>query len=288
MAAARHVDPERPEPERAGSAIEQRPEHAGRVEPRHAQPVDRAVGRHQRAGVTVREERVVGDRRKRRRRCGASAWTAAAPVRRGASSASAVVAARALLGLGRAHDATHGPCQRPYPLSSRSASSGPHEPGAYACTGGGCSSSGIMIRQVSSTLSCRVKGALSPSSAAQSTSYGVGPFAALLGELHVERDLLRSALVAPGSVEDQPDAGDRVELDHELAPTGARRRGRREEAEPRRAAEHEPDLGLGDRESLAGADEPRNAGPAPVVDLEPHRRVRLGGRSRTRPRLMSR
>ena len=69
--AARHVDPERAEPERARATIEQRPEHAWRVEPRDAQPVDRAVGRDQRAGVAIRQERVVGDRRERRRRRGA-------------------------------------------------------------------------------------------------------------------------------------------------------------------------------------------------------------------------
>ena len=71
VAAARDVDPERTEAERAGAAIEQRPEHARRVELRNAQPVDRAVGRDQRAGVAVRQERVVGDRRERRRRRGA-------------------------------------------------------------------------------------------------------------------------------------------------------------------------------------------------------------------------
>ena len=64
----RHVDPERPEAKRARLAVEQRAEHAGRVEARNAEPVDRAVGRDQRAGVAVREERVVGDRRERRGR----------------------------------------------------------------------------------------------------------------------------------------------------------------------------------------------------------------------------
>ncbi len=65
-ARGRHVDAERPEPKRPGLAIEQRAEHRGSVEAGHAQPVDRPVGRHERAGVTVREERVVGDRRERR------------------------------------------------------------------------------------------------------------------------------------------------------------------------------------------------------------------------------
>ena len=67
----RHVDAERREAEVARLAVEQRAEHAGRVERGHAQPLDRAVGRHERAGVAVGQERVVGDRRERRRRRGA-------------------------------------------------------------------------------------------------------------------------------------------------------------------------------------------------------------------------
>ena len=39
--------------------------------------------------------------------------------------------------------------------------------------------------------------------------------------------------------------------------------------------EHDADLGLGHREALPGADEERHARPAPVLDLEPQRRVRL-------------
>ncbi len=61
--AGRVVDAERPEPEGARLSVEQRAEHARRVEARHAQPVDCPVGRHQRARVAVREEGVVGDRR---------------------------------------------------------------------------------------------------------------------------------------------------------------------------------------------------------------------------------
>ncbi len=60
------VDPERTQPEGAGLTVEQRAEHARRVETRHAEPVDRAVRRDQRAGVAVGQERVVGDRRERR------------------------------------------------------------------------------------------------------------------------------------------------------------------------------------------------------------------------------
>ena len=74
---------------------------------------------------------------------------------------------------------------------------------------------------------------------------------ALLGELHVEGDLLGPAARRRVRVDDQPDAGDRVELDHELALDRRAVPDRREEAEPRRTAEHQPQLGLGDRQALA-------------------------------------
>ena len=61
------VDAERPELEEPGLAVEQAGEDAGRVEARHAEPVDRPVRSDQRTRVAVREERVVGDRRERRR-----------------------------------------------------------------------------------------------------------------------------------------------------------------------------------------------------------------------------
>ena len=48
-------------------AVEQVAEDARSVKPRHAQPIDRPVWRHQRTGVAIGQERVVGDRRKRRR-----------------------------------------------------------------------------------------------------------------------------------------------------------------------------------------------------------------------------
>ena len=48
--------------------------------------------------------------------------------------------------------------------------------------------------------------------------------------------------------------------------------------------EDEPQLGLRRRQALAGADEERHAGPAPVLDLEPQRGVRLGRRVRRRRR----
>ena len=46
--------------------------------------------------------------------------------------------------------------------------------------------------------------------------------------------------------------------------------------EPRRALEHDPDLGRLDRHRLAGADVERHPGPAPVVDLELQRDEGLG------------
>ena len=66
--------------------------------------------------------------------------------------------------------AIHGSCQRPRPASSWSAASGPHDPGAYGCTGGGASSSGCITRQVSSTRSWRVKRRLLPTRAARSST----------------------------------------------------------------------------------------------------------------------
>ena len=68
---ARHVDPERAEPEGARAPVEKRSKHTRRVKPRHAQPIDRSVRRNERPGVAVRQERIVSDRGKRRRRRGA-------------------------------------------------------------------------------------------------------------------------------------------------------------------------------------------------------------------------
>ena len=50
------------------------------------------------------------------------------------------------------------------------------------------------------------------------------------------------------------------------------------EVELRRLAEDDPDLGLGKRHQLPGPDEERHAGPAPVLDVQPQRGERLGGR----------
>jgi hypothetical protein len=64
----RVVDPERPEPKASGLPVKQAAEHARRVEAGHAKPVDRSIGSHERAGVAIGQERVIGDRRERRRR----------------------------------------------------------------------------------------------------------------------------------------------------------------------------------------------------------------------------
>ena len=66
-----HVGGERAEPEMTRLPVQQRAEHARRVEARDAQPADPAVRRDERTRVAVRQERVVGDRRERRRRRGA-------------------------------------------------------------------------------------------------------------------------------------------------------------------------------------------------------------------------
>jgi hypothetical protein len=62
------VDAVRPHAEVARLAVEQRAEDARGVKARHAQPLHRPVGRHQGAGVAVRQERVALDGRERRRR----------------------------------------------------------------------------------------------------------------------------------------------------------------------------------------------------------------------------
>ena len=49
----------------AGVAVEHRAEHARRVHPRQAEPLDVAVGRDERGRLAVRQERVVGDRGER-------------------------------------------------------------------------------------------------------------------------------------------------------------------------------------------------------------------------------
>ncbi len=118
-AARRDVDAERGQAEVARLAVEQRAEHARCVEARHAQPADAPVGRDERAGVAVGDEAVVGDRRERGRGGGAL---------RGLGGARRGDRAGAGRRVGGAHDATHGPCQRPEPATSASAAAGPHVP----------------------------------------------------------------------------------------------------------------------------------------------------------------
>ncbi len=129
VAVRRDHDSERAKPEQARLAIEQRTEHAGRVEARHAQPVDRPVRGDKRSGVAVRQERIIGDRRKRRRRGGALCRA----LRRGlglGAGGGLIGPGPLVLRSGGAHDASHGSCQRPTPASSLSAFLGPQEPGA--------------------------------------------------------------------------------------------------------------------------------------------------------------
>src|SRR5207248_2186538 len=52
----------RADPEAAAAlVVQQGTEHAGRVEPGVAEPVDRAIGRHQRSGLQISDESVLGD-----------------------------------------------------------------------------------------------------------------------------------------------------------------------------------------------------------------------------------
>ena len=60
----RHRDTVGAEPEMARAAVQDGAEHAGRVGPRDAQPLDRTGRRDQAGGLAVGQERVVGDRRK--------------------------------------------------------------------------------------------------------------------------------------------------------------------------------------------------------------------------------
>ena len=100
----RDVDAERPQPEQPGLAVEQRAEHARRVEPGHAQPVHAAVGGDQRAGVAVGQEGVAGDRGERR-----GHGRALEPLGSGGDGGGP----DPLSPLGRAHGVTHGPRQPP-------------------------------------------------------------------------------------------------------------------------------------------------------------------------------
>jgi hypothetical protein len=73
-------------------------------------------------------------------------------------------------------------------------------------------------------------------------------------------------------VEDDAKPRRGVELDDDLVRL---RLATAREAEAGRALEDEAQLRLGDREPLAGADEERHPGPAPVLDVEAKRGIRL-------------
>jgi hypothetical protein len=62
-ARGRHLDVGRPEAEAAGVAVEDRSEHARRVEARQAEPLHVPVRRQERARLAVGQEAVLGDRR---------------------------------------------------------------------------------------------------------------------------------------------------------------------------------------------------------------------------------
>ena len=102
---------------------------------------------------------------------------------------------------------------------------------------------------------------------------------ALPAELLVEADQLRLRGLASLRLQHQAHAGRRIEPDDQLVGLG-RAAATRVEAEARRAMEHEPQLGLGGLQVLAGPDEEGHTRPAPVVDLQPHRGVGLGRRVR--------
>src|SRR5689334_19980316 len=106
---------------------------------------------------------------------------------------------------------------------------------------------------------------------------GGGPVPALLCELHVEIDLLGIGGVAALAVDQQRDARGRVQPDDELVGLGAVPVAGAV-AEPRGFLEDQPELPLLHREQLPRPDEEGDAAPPPVVDLEAHRRERLGGR----------
>ena len=181
------VDPERAEPEAPGPTVEQAAEHAGRVEPRDAQPVDRAVRR--------RPARRCGSRTGTRSR--RSAGTATAPPRSGRPAPSGSVRLS---------------CRHPWSVPSAVARDQlvrlrrPPRAGCVGCTGGGESSSGCMIRQVSSTPSWRVNRVCRRPSRRAAAPRRRRALAALVGELHVELDRAQPACVGAWP-HHEPDAG---------------------------------------------------------------------------------
>ena len=142
-------------------------------------------------------------------------------------------------------------------------------------TGGGESMSGWTTRHVSSTASWRAKWLESPFIAAsRRTSYGVGPSPPMLANSMsswTERSASSVGILrlhAHARTRPRPDA------QHELVRLGTRRVPR-DEAEPGRRVEDDANLRHRHGERLARADEERDAGPTPVVDLEPQRAERL-------------
>ena len=242
----------------AALAVEQAAEDAGRVEAWNAEPVDRAVGRDERARVAVGQERVVRDRGERGRRC-----RALRQPRR--------------LCRGLAHGAIQGSCQRPWPGDELlAASSGPQEPGRVGCTGGGLSRRGCIIRHVSST---RVLAGEAKHVCRRSPRGGAPRTASAL-PLPRRRTPCRS-WIGPGPVfavrlDDEPHAGRGVELEDQLVRHDLPLE--RGETQLRRMLEDEPKLRLGDGKPLAGPDVEGNACPAPVLDVEPERCIGLGRR----------
>ena len=144
-----------------------------------------------------------------------------------------------------------------------------------------------MIRQVSSTLSCRLKRLLSPIIAAcSSTSYGVAPSPPCSANSRSRLTCSGCSDIGALGLDQHPDPGGGVEPHDELVGLRAPR-ALGKEAEPRRMLEHEPQLGHGFRQVLARADEERHPGPAPVVDLaaaEPRRSPSSSRKPRPRPR----
>ncbi len=119
---------------------------------------------------------------------------------------------------------------------------------------------------------------LSPRTAAcEQHLVGGRALTAHLGELHVEQDRRGSRAHRHGGrrgPSGPPSTGSSLITSW----LGSGRRVEPGEAELRRVLEDQAKLRLRDRQALARANEERNARPAPVVDLEPKRRVRLGGR----------
>ena len=169
-----------------GLPVQQAAEDARRVEPRDAQPVDRAVGCDERARVAVGQEGVVRDRRERRRhRRALRRWLCRFRCPGSPAHPRLVPPAEAL-------DELVGLRRSPRALRVR-------------WTGGGESSSGCNTRHVSSTPSCRVNRVLSPASRPQQHLVRRRTFTPLQGELHVEVDGGGALLVGPVGLDGQPD-----------------------------------------------------------------------------------